>query len=269
MHARLVKLFASCGLAIAITTSACAKRYVTEEGVQIDRCASAWFISRFVDAEAEFVFFPAGTPPPKGVTYAFYGADYFRVGAGCTYTTLLKAHALEHEPALRAIDAIANDTVAWRQGPESLALAMREGVDQIREAIGHDAATYEQVFSIFDLVYLKAGGMAVAVQPRLRTVVGSVEAQLLSQWLSSLSVKDRLMAVDSWTQALGAGGISRESWEKSVSGDGIQMPSLGILLDWAEHETDRFPAHIHSQIMICQKIRRWGKASIKGRPSQL
>jgi hypothetical protein len=198
MQARLVKLLTACGLVIAMAGPARAERYVTESGVQIDRCASAWFISRFMDAEAEFVFFAAGSPPPKGVTYAFHGADYFRVGAGCTYTVLIKSRALDRDQALREIDAIANDTVAWRQGPESVALAMREGVDQIREAIGNDAVTYEQIFPFFDLVYLKAGGATAMMQAKLRAVADGVETRLLPQWLSRVPETSRARILDGW-----------------------------------------------------------------------
>jgi hypothetical protein len=227
---------------------------VTESGVQIDRCASAWFISRFVDAEAEFVFFPAGSPLPKGVTYAFYGAHYFRVGAGCTYTALLKAHASDRDPALREIDAIANDTVAWRQGPDSLALAMREGVDKIREAIGNDALTYEQIFAVFDVVYFKAGGTSVAMQSRLKTAVDGVEAQLLSQWLSRAPEINRSQIVDSWRRFLADSGMSPESWGSRVAEPGLQISDLELLLNWAERDAVQFPPEVRSQISICRKV---------------
>jgi hypothetical protein len=254
MPARLVKLLASCALGIAMVTSAWAERYVTESGVQIDRCASAWFLSRFVDAEAEFSFFPAGTTPPKGVTYAFYGAHYFRVGAGCTYTTLLKAHGLEREPALRAIDTIANDTMAWRQGPQSLALAMREGVDKIREAMADDAATYEQMFTMFDLVYLSFGGEAATMKPRLRPMLDGVEERVRVQWLSRLPEKERARVDESWFRTLAKSNFSADSWVRDVSKERRQMPGFDLLLEWAEREAGSFPAEVRSQITICRKI---------------
>jgi hypothetical protein len=41
-------------------------RWVTERRPHVDRCASAWFIHRFVDTRARFLFVERGEPPPRG-----------------------------------------------------------------------------------------------------------------------------------------------------------------------------------------------------------
>ena len=37
-------------------------RYVTRKRPQVDRCASAWLLKRFVDTDAEFDFMEEGDP---------------------------------------------------------------------------------------------------------------------------------------------------------------------------------------------------------------
>lgn len=43
-------------------------RWVTERRPHVDRCASAWFIRRFVDPDADFVFVGPGARVPRGGT---------------------------------------------------------------------------------------------------------------------------------------------------------------------------------------------------------
>lgn len=156
--------------------------YVTESNVAIDRCASAWFIKRFVDPSAVFVFIDQGEPPPSGTTFGFYGADFFNKGRECTFTALVKAYEKADVDSLQKMDAIVNDTLSWRQGPNSLARHFREGIDDIRNAHTGDNATISALLPVFDLLYLRLNGDTSALSTE-----GQDELATLPELASRLS----------------------------------------------------------------------------------
>ena len=65
--------------------------WVTREGVQIDRIASAWLIRRFIDPEARFKFVP-GTgyvPAPGELRFDMFEGEFTHRGDRCTFEVLL------------------------------------------------------------------------------------------------------------------------------------------------------------------------------------
>src|SRR5438093_11009039 len=115
-----MRLSKKLGMLLAVLSGALGcqgETYVTLRHVSIDRCASAWFIKRFIDPDAVFVFFVQGEKPPPGIGFAFYGAPYFNRGPDCTFTDLVKKHQMQTNAALQKINAIANDVKSWMQGP--------------------------------------------------------------------------------------------------------------------------------------------------------
>jgi len=84
--------------------------WVTREGVQVDRIASAWLIRRFIDAEARFRFVP-GTgykPQPGELRFDMFEGEFTHRGDRCTFEVLL-GHAGLEEAALKAIGEIIHD----------------------------------------------------------------------------------------------------------------------------------------------------------------
>lgn len=145
-------------IAAAAFSTAQAENYVTERNVSIDRCGTAWFISRFVDADATFSFFENGKTPPPGITYAFFGSKYFNKGADCTFAVMVKAHGKESLKALRLLNEQFNDIFAWRAGPDSLSRFLREEIASLRKETASDEETFRHMFVVFDLMYLAYGG---------------------------------------------------------------------------------------------------------------
>jgi hypothetical protein len=86
------------------------KVWVTREGVQIDRIASAWLIRRFIDANASFKFVPgrAYAPGENEVRFDMFEGEYTHEGDRCTFETLLLRAGLD-DPALNAIGEIIHD----------------------------------------------------------------------------------------------------------------------------------------------------------------
>ena len=84
--------------------------WVTREGVQVDRIASAWLIRRFIDAEARFKFVP-GTgyrPQPGELRFDMFEGEFTHRGDRCTFEVLL-GHAGLDDAALTAIGELIHD----------------------------------------------------------------------------------------------------------------------------------------------------------------
>jgi hypothetical protein len=84
--------------------------WVTRQGVQIDRIASAWLIRRFIDPAARFKFVP-GTgyaAQPGELRFDMFEGEFTHRGDRCTFEVLL-AEAKLDDPALGAIGEIIHD----------------------------------------------------------------------------------------------------------------------------------------------------------------
>jgi hypothetical protein len=90
--------------------------WVTRQGVQIDRIASAWLIRRFIDDAARFKFV-AGTgykPQPDEVRFDMFEGGFTHRGDRCTFEVLVSevlaaAGSGTPDPALVAIGEIIHD----------------------------------------------------------------------------------------------------------------------------------------------------------------
>jgi hypothetical protein len=95
----------------ATTDSALKGRvWVTRQGVQIDRIASAWLIRRFIDPAARFKFVPGRAYSPRAgeVRFDMFEGEYTHEGDRCTFEVLLARAGLD-DPALGAIGEIIHD----------------------------------------------------------------------------------------------------------------------------------------------------------------
>ena len=86
------------------------RTWVTREGVNIDRIASAWLIRRFIDEDARFKFVPARGYRPKAgeLRFDMFEAEYTHVGEECTFQTLVRRFGLR-DRGLSAIGEIIHD----------------------------------------------------------------------------------------------------------------------------------------------------------------
>ncbi len=86
------------------------RTWVTRQGVQVDRIASAWLIRRFIDEAARFKFVP-GTgyaAQPGDLRFDMFEGEFTHRGDRCTFEVLL-AEAKLDDPALAAIGEIIHD----------------------------------------------------------------------------------------------------------------------------------------------------------------
>ncbi len=96
---------------IAPPTGALKNRvWVTRQGVQVDRIASAWLIRRFIDEGARFKFVSGKgyAPEPGELRFDMFEGEFTHRGDRCTFEVLI-SHAGLADPALSAIGEIIHD----------------------------------------------------------------------------------------------------------------------------------------------------------------
>jgi hypothetical protein len=134
------------------------RTWVTRKGVHIDRIASAWLVSRFVDPDVRFKFVPSRGyhPAPGEMRFDMFEAEFTHDGDLCTFEVLLARLGME-DPALRPIAEIVHDIDlkdAKFARPEAVGIeylvagiAMAHREDEERLALG--AAVFDGLYEYF------------------------------------------------------------------------------------------------------------------------
>ncbi len=116
-------------------------RWATRPGIHVDRAATAWLITRFVDPAAEFCYIEDLADVPEGATpFDYVGCEMSHRGDDVTFETFLRVYELD-DPVLWDIGKIVHeaDVEDGRfDAPEA------PGFDLIIRALGADH-TDEQV----------------------------------------------------------------------------------------------------------------------------
>ncbi|WIM06384.1 MAG: chromate resistance protein [Candidatus Nitricoxidivorans perseverans] len=83
------------------------RTWATRKNLWIDRMASAWLISRFIDRKAKFLWIDSPKKCPKSALgFDFDGAAFTHVGSRVTFEVLMASFGLDTDPALAKIGAI-------------------------------------------------------------------------------------------------------------------------------------------------------------------
>jgi hypothetical protein len=130
-------------------------KWVTWEHIGIDRMGCAWLIRRSVDAQAEFVFIPAGqTPLPEGCEpFDIPGVRLSHRGGHCSFHAILVEYQLD-DPVLRRIASIIDEAdVAQEASIEPAAPGLDLICRGIRLTSPDDAAAIERGSLIYEALY--------------------------------------------------------------------------------------------------------------------
>jgi hypothetical protein len=132
--------------------------WATRPRPHVDRLASAWFIRRFVDPEARFVFATPEARPPDAVLFDMVGAELGHQGDRCTFETLL-ARSGRRDPVLTAMAEIVHETDLRdgryaREEARGLDLAIRG----LLVATPDDTAMLATGLALFEGLYTTLGG---------------------------------------------------------------------------------------------------------------
>jgi len=130
-------------------------KWVTWEGVGVDRMACAWLLRRSVDPAAEFLFVPAGhTPLPAGAEpFDIPGTRLAHHGGHCSFHTLLAVYDIA-DPVLHHIARLVDEAdvvqeVALEPAAPGLDLLCRG----LRLISPDDATALERGMVLYDALY--------------------------------------------------------------------------------------------------------------------
>jgi hypothetical protein len=100
--------------------------FATGEILEVDRCASAWLIKRFVDKEAVFVFYSTNDLITEGTPFDRPEGKLQRTHSKSTFEVIMQAYGIT-TPELQHIGQLIHDLEInfWgkKDNPESLQLA--------------------------------------------------------------------------------------------------------------------------------------------------
>jgi hypothetical protein len=167
-------------------------QWVTRQRPKIDRLASPWLISRFIDGESKFLFVSAAqvkavADATGAIPFDVPGVELWHGGRGCSFDMLLAKYRLD-DPALQRIAAIVraadNDNIAAT--PEAAGLrAISFG---LANSIRDDQARVAQGFVLYDALYRWA---------RKAEPIGRPERGI-ALWLSRRQERIALAELDPW-----------------------------------------------------------------------
>ena len=110
-------------------------KWATRAGIHVDRAASAWLISTYIDPDAEFVYVDDPDDVPHDATaFDMVGCDLSHHGNDVTFETILRRHDLT-DPVLWRIAEIVHEADVEDDrfdAPEA------PGLDTIIRALGRD-----------------------------------------------------------------------------------------------------------------------------------
>lgn len=139
-------------------------KWVTRERARVDRIACPWLISRFIDAEAAFLFVPArdvmAVAEREGaIPYDVPNVELGHQGDHCSFDAFLDKYKLD-DPALQALARIVRgaDTDARALTPESAGLyALATGFQALAR---DDFDNMAKQFPAYDALYAYCQAMA-------------------------------------------------------------------------------------------------------------
>jgi len=132
--------------------------YATWENMEIDKCASAWLIRRFIDKNAVFKFFPKDELITEGIPFDVPEAEIRRYHNISTFEYLIKKYKIA-DPALQKIGKIIHDIEINYWGKKQIEESQKIN-DSIQEIIEISKTAEEVItrsFIFFDKLYSSMG----------------------------------------------------------------------------------------------------------------
>jgi hypothetical protein len=142
-------------------------KWVTRQGVRIDRVSSIWMILTFIDPDAELHFAPteevvAVAERVGGIPFDVPGVEMGHHGDECAFDAILKAHGPQDDEALRRVAAVVRgaDTPDKDLTPQSRGLdALAHGFKRMAQIEGYDdREAIRRQWHMYNALYLFCGG---------------------------------------------------------------------------------------------------------------
>lgn len=135
--------------------TAFAGTYVTWEGSEPDKAATAWLISRFIDTEAEFQFLPPGSSIDAGTAFDTPTAKWRRTNTDTSFELALRDSNVSSDPRLNQIAEYIHllEFLKWARPTDEAVLRVESGLAKLRTDFGVDIPPLPVFFQYFDQLY--------------------------------------------------------------------------------------------------------------------
>jgi hypothetical protein len=129
------------------------KRWATRSRPWVDRLACAWFVRRFIDAQAVFVWLADTATVPRGaIGFDFDGAQFSHVGARVSFEVMVASFGLDHDERLRRLGSTVHVLdVGGIAVPEAAGLEII--LAGLRDLYADDDALLAAAMPVFDGLY--------------------------------------------------------------------------------------------------------------------
>ena len=127
--------------------------YATWDRFEVDRCVAAWLIKRFVDSEAEFEFYPVGSPIPSDGRIAFDtpGTRYTRVAGKSVSALVVEEFGLRDPAVDKLVQLVQTTEVAfWMLKSGSEEAKLREVLQSLWTQTTEPEARLMAIFAHLD-----------------------------------------------------------------------------------------------------------------------
>lgn len=133
--------------------------YTTGASMEIDRCASAWLIKRYVDQEAVFQFFPEESLITTGIVFDRPEGSLHRTHNRSTFEVIAEKYGISF-PGYKRLAARIHDAEVnfWGGKQNSDSGKMIGDLKEMMRANKSNAGYFKQCFSYFDHLLQKIQG---------------------------------------------------------------------------------------------------------------
>lgn len=146
------------------------RRWVTRRNLHIDRLASAWLISEFIDKRPRFFFVAEGETLEGAIPFDMFGAEFTHRGEDCTFETLLKRFGLTDIQGLRDLAEIVHDIDLKDDKFNRLeAVGLNAIINGLSESLRDDRKLLQQTGGIFNGLFTLFGKQAKPGSSRRKT----------------------------------------------------------------------------------------------------
>jgi len=137
------------------------RRWVTRRNLHVDRLASAWLISQFIDKRPRFYFVAEGETLEGAIPFDMFGAEFTHQGEDCTFETLLKRFGFTRIQALRDLAEIVHDIDLKDDKFNRLeAAGLNVVINGLSQSLRDDRKLLQQSNAIFDGLFTLFGRQA-------------------------------------------------------------------------------------------------------------
>ena len=138
-------------LVLAATQGSADTRYATTPTVELDRCATAWVIRRYVEPEASFEFHPADAMPPGVTPYDLPDAELRRDARHATVEVLIARERLD-DPFVQYLGRMVHEAEirGWARGLDAPSAEVERRVMEAVVAAPDPESALRGCFAVLD-----------------------------------------------------------------------------------------------------------------------